>query len=238
MTTAIDDISGLGFFYASADMARTPAYSAERVREAGGAWAAVLAESVDGRRQTVDRVAAQAEALRRVDVTPIVYTFPGPQLCASPADLRATIDRAISRAKIAQVQHLCLDFEPFDGADWTGLQIRTAIERARDAGLRVSVTVFSRPRWLRTDWQGAPLILQVYERARDQAALDRAMAQDFPGVPDVIPAIGTYSDGGVARLANDLRNVSMLALRPRGLAIWSLATTDRSERAELAKSGW
>lgn len=227
------DLDGLGFFYASADMAREPAESARRCAQAGASWAMILIESVDGRRQSPERVLAHAAALRARSIRALAYTFPSPRGCETLAGLDQATDRAIEIARGCGIEHLCFDFEPFERADWTGTQIRRAVARARAAGLRSSVTIFTRARWRKITWPaGVPVILQVYERARLRGLLAAALRQTFPGAdPDTIPAIGTYA-GDADRLGSDLDNIR--EWDPRGLAIWSLATTDVDERRALA----
>ena len=232
---ATDDLRGLGFFYASADMARDWRVSSARCAEARAAWAAILCESVDGRIQRRSTIRAHASALRGAGVRPILYTFPDPRACVAPLELKRAIDRACVAAQDAGIPHVCLDFEPFGGADWNMRQIQASVNQVHDAGLRASVTIFSRPRWTKMRWPTVPMVLQVYERARDPRMLERAIvaAETMGGLP-VIPAIGTYL-GDQARLANDLANVRAVTPASEGLAIWSLATTDASERAELAR---
>lgn len=223
--TAADDLRGVGIFYSSRDML-TPAGSAEKCADAGASWAAVLVEAVDGRR--IDRVTVRecATQLRSDDVLPVIYSFPDPG-----GDIASSARYAVEVARFAGVDHVCADFEPFDGHDWTQGKIDAFLGPLLAAGLRVSVTVFTRPKWARIRWPaGVPVILQVYERARERKALRQALAR-WPELP--IPAVGTYL-GDLARLRNDLGNIR--AERPDGrVAVWSLATTDAIERAELRR---
>lgn len=230
------DLEGLGFFYASADMAGAASYAAAKCGDAGARWAAILIESVDGRRQNPTRVAQHADALRAEGILPILYTFPAPG-----GDLDASAEHARACAAASGCWHVCLDLEPFDGEDWTQVRIDKIVRRARfllgPTG-RISITVFSRPRWSRIAWsEFVPVILQVYQRAADPRTLKAAMAKWPPGT---IPAAGTYL-GDNARLRRDLLNVGpyrpfVASVRSGGrgsLAIWALATTDAEERAIL-----
>lgn len=235
MTATDPDLAGLGFFYASADMASNPERAAAKCADACASWAMILVESVDGRVQPLDRIVAHAAALRAAGVRPLVYTFPDPREAGAGSGrdgLRVMVKRAINRAQITSVPHVCLDFEPFQGADWTGDQIGAAVRQVQAAGLRASVTVFHRPRWARVRWPAVPIVLQVYERARDPRLLDQTVTAWRERVPVVVPAIGTYL-GDVARLRSDLAHVRAHRDTAGGLAVWALATTDRAERAIL-----
>lgn len=229
------DLRGLGFFYASADMSSSPERAAAKCADAGASWAMILVESVDGRVQPTDRIVAHASALRTAGVRPLIYTFPDPREAGAGGGrdgLRVMVQRAIARARIASVPHVCLDFEPFGGADWNGDQIGRAVRMVQDAGLRASVTVFHRPRWARVRWPAVPIVLQVYERARDPGLLDQTMTVWCERADLIMPAIGTYL-GDVARLRSDLAHVRAHRDTAGGLAVWALATTDRAERAIL-----
>jgi hypothetical protein len=213
---------GLGFFYTSRDMLDA-AKSARRAAGFGASWCAVLTESVDGRRQPIERVSKACEALRARDILPVLYTFPAPH--AGDAGARYACEAAIA----CKVRRVILDIEPFRGADWTQDGIARAAAIVRGVGLDVAFSTFYRRRWGAIRWPAGPMYLQVYERVRDPEELARAVAL-FPG-REIIPCIGTYQDDG--RVAGDLVNAS--AISPKTIGVWALATTSAGEGAALRR---
>lgn len=213
---------GLGFFYSSRDML-DGAKSAARAASFGASWCAVLVESVDGRRQSLERVAGAVEALRAVDVTPILYTFPAPK--AGDAAAKHAAEVAIT-VKVARV---ILDVEPFQGSDWTRGALESASEILRLAGLDVAFSTFYRRRWSALRFPPGAMYLQVYERVRDRDELARAIAL-FPG-REIIACIGTYQDD--ARVSSDVSEAARVS--PRSIGVWSLATTSAGEGSALRR---
>jgi hypothetical protein len=213
---------GLGFFYTSRDMLDAEK-SATRAAGFGASWCAVLVESVDGRRQTLERVAAACEALRAKDVAPVLYTFPAPH--AGDAAARY----ACEATSAARVQRVILDIEPFRGDDWTQHGISSAASIIRGANIDVAFSTFYRRRWGAMRFPPGPMFLQVYERVRDAEELARAVAL-FPG-REIIPCIGTYQDDG--RTSSDLANAERVSKTTIG--VWALATTSAAEGAALRR---
>ena len=87
---------GLGFFYTSRDMLDAEK-SATRAAGFGASWCAVLVESVDGRRQTLERIKAACDALRAKDIAPVLYTFPAPHAGDAGANGQPTRGRHAPR---------------------------------------------------------------------------------------------------------------------------------------------
>lgn len=213
---------GLGFFYTSRDMLDAEK-SATRAAGFGAAWCAVLVESVDGRRQTPERIASAVEALRAKDITPVIYTFPAP--FAGDAAARYACEAAIAN----KIRRVILDVEPFRGDDWTQDAIASMAAIVRGAGLDVAFSTFYRRRWGAIRWPAGPMYLQVYERVRDMDELRRAVAL-FPG-REIIPCVGTYQDD--ARVAGDVANAARIS--PTTIGVWALATTSAAEGAALRR---
>jgi hypothetical protein len=213
---------GLGFFYTSRDMLDAEK-SATRAAGFGASWCAVLVESVDGRRQTLERIKAACDALRAKDIAPVLYTFPAPH--AGDAGARYACEVAIA-CKVARV---ILDVEPFRGADWTEGAISSMAAIVRAAGLDLAWTTFYRRRWGAVRFPPGPMYLQVYTRVRDLEELARAVAI-FPG-REIIACIGTFQDD--ARVAGDLANASTVS--PTTIGVWALATTSAGEGAALRR---
>tara|TARA_R110000868_G_scaffold83620_2_gene235891 strand:+ start:661 stop:1329 length:669 start_codon:yes stop_codon:yes gene_type:complete len=213
---------GLGFFYASRDML-DGAKSAARAASFGASWCAVLVESVDGRRQSPERVLGACEALRARDIAPILYTFPAPDQGDAAARHAAEI------AEACDVKPVILDVEPYKGRDWNAGTISSAAGILRSLGREVAYSTFYRRRWGAIRFPAGAMYLQVYERVRDPDELARAVAL-FPG-REIVACVGTYQDD--ARVGSDLANAERVS--PRSIGVWSLATTGPDEGRALRR---
>ena len=219
---------GVGFFYASGDMNEKddPVRSAKKAARFGASWCAVLVESVDGRLQPPERVATCVKALRVEGIEPFLYSFP------KRARIEKAIEHAAACAKASACPRLMWDVEPHEiqtQGDWTRADVYKLYDGAIAAGLEVSWTVFTRERWSSFRWPPGPMVLQVYERVKDQNALAKAVAIWKPGGREVVPAIGTYFLPD--RVASDAKNASNH--NKIALAIWALGTTSDVEGATL-----
>jgi hypothetical protein len=223
-------VHGLLVFYASRDMARDPEDSAAAAISCAASSAAVLCWSVDGRRQPVARVVDHVLALREVDVDPWIYAFP------TPSRITESARHLIECARASGVHKVCADIEPFGGEDWTTESVELFVGLLLAAGLTVTVSVFTRKRWRRIDWEraapGCPIWLQVYERVSDPEELADAIAL-WPGRTVVI-CVGTYA-GDIARLVGDLANAVPHAKLSGAIAVWALGTTSPKEATALAR---
>jgi len=221
--------SGLGFFYASPDQndKGDAAKSAKKAKRFGASWCAVLVESVDGRTQSPERVAECVKALRDEKIEPWLYSFPR----------RDRIESAIDHAEACGVASDCMrllwDVEPHEidtYGDWTQADVNRLADGAHARGFEIGWTVFTRRRWDAIRFPEGPMILQVYERVRDEQSLARAMGRWTDGGREVVPAIGTYF--APDRIRSDAKNAAKH--HPFALGIWALATTSDREGATLA----
>lgn len=211
---------GLGFFYASADML-DPEKAARRCADAGASWACVLVESVDGRRQKPERIAAAVAALRALDIRADLYTFPHP----SKGDEGA--QRAVAAAKANAIQRVVLDAEPFEGADWSTNALASAGRIVTNAGLELAWTTFPRRRWATVVFPPGAMLLQVYHTIRDLEDAREALTRF--GDREIVLCIATHLDDG--RVAADLANVD--ALGGRACGVWACVTTSKREGEAL-----
>lgn len=226
--------NGLGMFYASGDMADDVGDRAKLVLECGATTAFLLIESVEGTRKRPELVAEHAVELRVRDVTPWLFTFPtSDRIKASLEHLRACGEKSL-------VRRVILDIEPWKDPktgvlhDWTEEQVDELVAGARDLGFEVMITLFSRPAWRKIRWgkvaAGVVIVLQVYDRVKDEEALAHAV-EAFPDNV-VVLAIGTYV-GDVHRLEHDLANAAPYVAATKALAVWVLRTTLHDEAAML-----
>jgi hypothetical protein len=229
--------NGLGMFYASGDVVADPVDRAKLVLEAGATTAFVLIESVEGTQKRAEVVASHAIELRTRMVEPWLFTFP----------TSARIPRALEHLRVcgerSQCRKVVLDIEPWTDPktgiryDWTEAQIKQLVDGARALGFEVMITLFSRAAWKRIRWDrvapGIVIILQVYDRVKDEEALSDAVA----AFPDsiVVLAIGTYV-GDLERLRHDLHNARPYAQHTGAIAVWVLKTTSHEEARTLC--GW
>lgn len=211
---------GLGFFYASADMLE-PEKAARRCADAGASWACVLVESVDGRRQKPERIAAAVAALRALDIRADLYTFPHPTKGDEGAQ------RAAEAAKANGIRRVVLDVEPFKGADWNTNTLASAGRIIREAGLELAWTTFPRKRWGAVVFPPGAMLLQVYHTIRDLDDAREAMHRF--GQREIVLCIATHLDDG--RVAADLENVD--ALGGRACGVWACVTTSKREGEAL-----
>lgn len=228
MTTSLD-VHGLGMFLASRDMIATPRVIRRKLLDCAATWAPILVESLDGRRQPLDRIREHAIEMREHDIRPAAYSFPHPKRGLAGADY---LNEA---CEVAKIDLPCLDIEPAADADWTERAIAETFA-AVAARRAPTITLFTRPEWNHVAWNdvapGVPIWLQVYERVAEAGRLAGAIGR-WKGRA-VVPLIGTYL-GETARLERDLVNVADAARAAGSAGVWALATTDAEERAALRR---
>lgn len=223
-------MNGLGQFLASKDMARRPAETVRLLQRCGARWAAVLVESVDGRRQPLERVAHVVDAIRAAGIEVHLYSFPA---LARRIAAAAYLSEAAAHVSVSR---LMLDLEPYRGAHWHEREVREVVEIVQPSATEFSITLFTSEDWRDVAWEevapGVPVLLQVYERARDPRTLQRAIAR-WSG-RTVVPCAGTYL-GASERLEGDVENCTPYAQRAGALGVWALATTDAKEADVLRR---
>lgn len=128
---------GLHVYLGSGDMVAMPATLATLAR-CGATGALVLVESVDGRRQPVERVVSVCAALRASKVEPMLYSFP-----AIDGDLYASRVH-LGKCHVATGAPTQLDAEPHDGTRWSAQTVAPWL--ASDRSLSITTTRAEAPR--------------------------------------------------------------------------------------------
>ena len=217
---------GLGIYYGSSDM-HVPSKSAALCLSAGATWAAVLVQSVDGRKQDPARVADVCASLRDVNITPWLYSFPTPGMPVSQP-----IAYLGKCAKAANTERVAWDVEPYQGFDWKQPEVDDLVR----AFPSCSITLYDRPQWHRLSWHQRPIWLQVYSASKETIKLAAVSAK----WPRAVPCFAAY-DGSADDMEADAIRCATMARSSGAAAVWSLASVSPIKAATLkawALSTW
>lgn len=218
---------GLWLYLDSHDVAH-PDEAVKTLRRAGAVGGLVLIESVDGRRQSVERVKAACDALRASAVSPILYSFP-----SVGGDIAASI-KHYHRCREATGAPGQWDVEPTGGVaggkptHWT----QRALDELLGADFEGSITT-TRSEAPRLNLRGRELWLQL-EAQTSVDHLDEALRK----WPTSIPVIGVFDEPGDRRtldeVRHDLSRCAEQAKRVGALGVWSAHTTTE-EKADVLR---